>query len=232
MTANTQHRVSSHQGIFSAVFAMIYASWLAILRSVPTWLPDIKKYISFQWIYSLSLWLLPCRERQGYVTYKTAKDEEQYWRSAALHRRRLASSDARFADLKTKDEAIPLVMYYTPRLLPLYRTPRTLDAEANEYHLPARIFCKWHRMVFPGRVRACQSTECLVNSSQAMSITQQDTSKFAAGSQSDKATQQPGSARDISDFLYAIRQGCFPGPRTTDTKIPKDMGAVARYERS
>ncbi|KAI0717545.1 hypothetical protein C8T65DRAFT_640920 [Cerioporus squamosus] len=45
---------------------------------------------------------------------------------------------------------VPLVRYYTPRLLPAYRDEVEEDPEAREFCLTLRAFCKWHRMVFPG----------------------------------------------------------------------------------
>lgn len=88
------------------------------------------------------------RERPRYTTYSTPEQEDAYWRAAERTRRAFGASDANATPL-----GVPLVRYYVPRLPPAYREARAMDVEATEYQLPARAFCKWHRMVFRGPVR-------------------------------------------------------------------------------
>ncbi|KAL1938652.1 hypothetical protein VTO73DRAFT_11467 [Trametes versicolor] len=85
------------------------------------------------------------RERPRYTTYSTPEQEDAYWRSAERTRRVFGASDANATPL-----GVPLVRYYVPRLPPAYRETKVLDAEATEYQLSPRAFCKWHRMVFRG----------------------------------------------------------------------------------
>ncbi|KAF5371457.1 hypothetical protein D9615_009644 [Tricholomella constricta] len=81
--------------------------------------------------------------------YASPEAEERYWALAKSWEKRLASSNARSkadAQMLTK---IPLIMSYTPALLPRYRTHRircrdtttsaTLAGE-GEYYLSARVF--------------------------------------------------------------------------------------------
>ncbi|KAH9927869.1 hypothetical protein B0H21DRAFT_125479 [Amylocystis lapponica] len=82
---------------------------------------------------------------RAHVRRPSAEEEETYWREAEQYRKILEPSDSR-----ATPHAVPLVRYYVPRLLPEYRSPRRDDAEASEYHLSAKTFCKWHRMVFRG----------------------------------------------------------------------------------
>ena len=82
--------------------------------------------------------------------YRNASDESRYWRSSAHDRATLDRWNGH-SD-RGPQWPIPLVAYYTPRLLPTYREPRQRDLEEDEYPLSARTFCKWHCMVFPGRV--------------------------------------------------------------------------------
>ena len=99
-------------------------------------------------------------------TYATPRAEAKYWRVAGRYRRRLYSGNSTTSiPSKTSTSlwdapAIPLVTYYTPRLLPLYRdrscggkrTSREMDTDAQEGWISPRTFCKWHRMVFQDSV--------------------------------------------------------------------------------
>ena len=107
---------------------------------------------------------MPDSDSSLYRHYRTAEEEAEYWRSAARLRRALGASDANSASLRKRctqedededDEAknnVPLVMYYTPKLLPIYREEKEEDPEAKEVHVAPKAYCKWHRMVFPGPV--------------------------------------------------------------------------------
>lgn len=98
-------------------------------------------------------------------TYATPRAEAKYWRVADRYRRRLYSGNGTMftpsmpSTVSRDDTVIPLVTYYTPRLLPLYRdrsggkrTLREADVEAQEGRISPRTFCKWHRMVFQDAV--------------------------------------------------------------------------------
>ncbi|KAH7903244.1 hypothetical protein BJ138DRAFT_1168400 [Hygrophoropsis aurantiaca] len=86
-----------------------------------------------------------------YATYTTTRDEARYWRTSARHRRLIDASDARTATNSSSTlTSIPLVTYYTPRLLPSYRDCTASVSDTFEFRISARIFCKWHRMVFRG----------------------------------------------------------------------------------
>lgn len=93
---------------------------------------------------------------QKTCTYKTARLEERYWRTAERDRHQLHSSDAKFKGLKSQTEReIPLIMSYTPALLPSYRYKEAVvgGSDGQESRIPAKTICKWHRMVSPGPVR-------------------------------------------------------------------------------
>ncbi|OAX41103.1 hypothetical protein K503DRAFT_686129, partial [Rhizopogon vinicolor AM-OR11-026] len=86
--------------------------------------------------------------RSRYETFPSPEEEAKYWCISARYRRHLAHSSARRPPHETSE--IPLVTYYTPRLLPQYRDVRYCDQESGEFIISARTFCKWHRMVFRG----------------------------------------------------------------------------------
>ncbi|KAG2096034.1 hypothetical protein BD769DRAFT_1300813, partial [Suillus cothurnatus] len=86
------------------------------------------------------------RSRCG--TFPTLEAEANYWCIAARYRRHLAQSSARRPPHETSE--IPLVTYYTPRLLPQYRDVRHPDEGSSEFSISTKTFCKWHRMVFRG----------------------------------------------------------------------------------
>jgi hypothetical protein len=106
----------------------------------------------------LSLWdrLLPGRGR--YRRYRSRIEEQRWWDESARARAFFARSDARHGKLKLSSppeclSPIPLVMSYVPRLLPPYRDRCRMDDAANEYELTPSIYRKWHRLVFPHKVR-------------------------------------------------------------------------------
>lgn len=94
-------------------------------------------------------------------TYATPRAEAKYWRVAHRYHRRLYSGNKTTftpSDPSTASRGatvIPLVTYYTPRLLPLYRRHSTnkrafreADVDAQDSRISPKTFCKWHRMVF------------------------------------------------------------------------------------
>lgn len=90
--------------------------------------------------------LFPCPVRSRYETFPTLEAEAKYWCIAARYQRHLAQSSARRPPHETSE--IPLVTYYTPRLLPQYRDVQHSDEGSVEFSISAKTFCKWHRMVF------------------------------------------------------------------------------------
>lgn len=91
-----------------------------------------------------------------YQKYKSEAEEEKYWKEAESGQRVLRQSDARYAGVKvrrpdnTGPYVPPLVMYYTPALLPEYRDAPRRKRQIKQYHISAKNYCKWHWMVFPG----------------------------------------------------------------------------------
>ncbi len=105
----------------------------------------------FRLVARIRLWfssLTGKRERPRYTTYRTPEQEDAFWRAAERTARAFRASDANLTP-----PGVPLVRYYTPRLPPTYREKRVVDAEATEYYLSPKAFCKWHRVVFRGPVR-------------------------------------------------------------------------------
>lgn len=98
--------------------------------------------------YCVSGWLPFQHSQSPYNRYKNKEEEQSYWRAIEGARRRLQASNAWNAP-----ESLPLVVYYTPKLLPAYRDT-AVDSDAEEEYISPKTFCKWHRMVFPHRVSA------------------------------------------------------------------------------
>ena len=96
-----------------------------------------------------------CRD---YATYPTPQAEARYWRDAARYRRRLYSAGAHIREDNVGSPSYAgaqLVEYYTPRLLPLYREREScahLQRADEKLVISLKMYCKWHRMVFPLRV--------------------------------------------------------------------------------
>lgn len=84
--------------------------------------------------------------------FENGMAEQRYWHFARLYGARLQSSNARSRNGTTLGERASMIPYYSPSLLPMYRTKHATDLDVTEYYLPARIFCKWHYMVHPGPV--------------------------------------------------------------------------------
>jgi hypothetical protein len=104
----------------------------------------------------LSLWdFLPGRGR--YRHYRSLAEEQRWWDESARIRAFFAPSDARHGKAKATPEClspIPLIMSYVPRLLPQYRDHCRLDDAVNECELTPSTYRKWHRLVFPNKVRS------------------------------------------------------------------------------
>lgn len=108
-----------------------------------------------------------------YDTYPSPSAEQKYWESAERGLRELRHSDARFVgSTRPKNvrvpEMPPLVMYYVPALLPEYRhkrrpelktTRRKINPGEMGCRIAPKIYCKWHRMVFPGSVSGVQGLQ-------------------------------------------------------------------------
>ena len=113
---------------------------LAFCRNISRWKVDLPW---FQW------W----QKALSRSAHPKRQQEERYWLESELYDRQLRVSDARFGGSKIQ-QGLPssLVTYYAPRLLPAYRSPTKMDIDVSPYCLPAKKFCKWHRMVFSGPV--------------------------------------------------------------------------------
>ena len=112
----------------------------------------------------LSLWdFLPGRGGRCYRRYQSLAKEQRWWDESARIRAFFAPSDARY-DGKSKifspefHSPIPLIMSYVPRLLPQYRDHCHLDDSATQCELPPSVYRKWHRLVFPNKVRPATRT--------------------------------------------------------------------------
>jgi len=112
-------------------------------------------------------------DRNQYDTYPSPSAEQKYWESAERGLRELRHSDARFVGSERPrnvrvPEMPPLVMYYVPALLPEYRdkrrpelkmTRRKFNPEEMGRQIEPKIYCKWHRIVFPGPVSGVQGLQ-------------------------------------------------------------------------
>ena len=89
-----------------------------------------------------------------YKTYRTLDEEDDYWESAEIGQRELSFSDARYSKCSFDESSHARerqILYYTPRLLPEYRSKRS--NRDNVDTIPTRAFVKWHCLVFPDSVR-------------------------------------------------------------------------------
>ena len=100
--------------------------------------------------------------QSSYTIYPTVSEEQKYWKQAARGQKELQRSDARFAGTKVVrnlqlNALPPLVMYYVPALLPVYRDSSSSKPKKHKRpYLSAKTYRKWHWMVFPGSVsRTC-----------------------------------------------------------------------------
>ncbi|KAI0759731.1 hypothetical protein BD413DRAFT_650737 [Trametes elegans] len=99
----------------------------ALLARVRAWFDHVRAHV---------------RPPARYTRYGSAEEEG---------RRALRASDAHASTgAELEGEGVPLVRYYAPRLLPVYRERAEADPEGTEYALAPRAYCKWHRMVFRG----------------------------------------------------------------------------------
>lgn len=113
--------------------------------------PEISLYVLhlYRKIRVQSVQLLWPRRKPQYTIYQTPEAEQKYWDTAEKYRKRLDISDER----RCKQNPPFLLRYYTPALLPAYRDRKKTDFDSLAYTIPAKTFCKWHRMVFRGPVR-------------------------------------------------------------------------------
>jgi hypothetical protein len=106
-----------------------------------------------RWNVDIAPWFQWWRKEALSRSVCLRKKEERYWLESETFGRRLRFSDSRFGGSEIqKVTPLPLVTYYVPRLLPVYRSPTKLDIDAVPYRISAKIFCKWHHMVFNGPV--------------------------------------------------------------------------------
>ncbi|OCH87095.1 hypothetical protein OBBRIDRAFT_736787 [Obba rivulosa] len=129
------------------VAKVILASWpLAVPYIVCFYATGVHKRVARIRVGICVIWRT-CREwiRPSYFKYRDLNAEGKYWERSARDQKALQASNA-----STIPPEVPLVKYYMPKLLPPYRSLDREDLEAKEYYLSARIYCKWHRMVFQG----------------------------------------------------------------------------------
>ncbi|KAJ3499194.1 hypothetical protein NLJ89_g10124 [Agrocybe chaxingu] len=149
---------------------------------LPNWPPFLLKNVRWPSWWSSSWFrrrIQPLFERVArlvkwspYDRYRTPEDEARYWEQAERGRKALERSDARFVGAdrvqKPLPDLPPLVMYYTPALPPLYRDTKLREErkqkkrEKRQYSISSKMYCKWHRMVFPNlaaRYRAERTQE-------------------------------------------------------------------------
>lgn len=90
-------------------------------------------------------------EKENFDTVMTPKMERKYWKSAAKDRMTLLRSDARFVGTSGRRAGTmpPVILSYTPALPPEKPKKRK---RYDDYFITPKIYCKWHRMVFPGTV--------------------------------------------------------------------------------
>ena len=136
------------QGRSRAAFAVILSRIPAIIRHFVRICLTFCRSI-YRWNVDIVPWFQWWRKALSRSACLTRKEEEQYWLESELFGRRLRFSDGRLGGTKNQEvPPSPLVTYYVPRLLPIYRSSTKLDIDAAPYRLPAKKFCKWHRMVF------------------------------------------------------------------------------------
>lgn len=98
--------------------------------------------------------------RRHHKHYRSLAEEQRWWdESARIRASFFAPSDARHGHGGGGEGGgLPLVMSYVPRLLPRYRDRRYLDDAARECELTPSVYRKWHRLVFPDKVRSLYHT--------------------------------------------------------------------------
>jgi hypothetical protein len=128
---------------------------MALLAILPLFLMTSDAFLQrFKALFVHSMGWLWCRTQPPFATYASEEEEQKYWKDAERYRKCLDTSDARVLQRRrTGEREIPLVPYYTPALLPVYRDRRR-PRKRNDYFLSAKDFRKWHRMVFRHSVRS------------------------------------------------------------------------------
>jgi hypothetical protein len=98
--------------------------------------------------------------RRHHKHYRSLAEEQRWWNeSARIRASFFAPSDARHRHGHGgagggAGGGVPLVMSYVPRLLPRYRDRHHLHDAASECELTPSVYRKWHRLVFPDKVRS------------------------------------------------------------------------------
>jgi hypothetical protein len=141
----------------SGLFGMVFSA-LHMTPSLWAFSPSLQLRKTFARFFRGLPSLRRIFSRPPYDHYKNNEEEEKYWEEAARTQRVLQQSDARHAGAEVRNRQAltsyvpPLVMYYTPALLPEYRDAPRKKKEAKRYHISGKNYCKWHWMVFPGDV--------------------------------------------------------------------------------
>ena len=86
--------------------------------------------------------------------YRSLEEEAQYWKKAERLQQIFAPWDAHTDASIGSLERGRQIVYYTPRLPPVYREKRStcIPKEVSQYQLPVIEFLMWHWSLFPERV--------------------------------------------------------------------------------
>ncbi|KAF8189671.1 hypothetical protein BJ912DRAFT_360856 [Pholiota molesta] len=137
------------------LFGMVFSA-LKMTPSLWPFSPSLQLWKTFARLFQGLPSLRRIFSRPPYDNYKNSEEEEKYWEEAAKSQRILQQSDARYAGAEVRKRqdltsyVPPLVMYYTPALLPEYRDAPRKKKEVKRYYISGKNYCKWHWMVFSG----------------------------------------------------------------------------------
>lgn len=92
------------------------------------------------------------RKPPSSIGYPSPEAEEAYWTQSSNGRKELAYSDARYSMLQDA-KAVQQVLYYVPRLLPLYREHQSRELDPPPaMPVSTRDILFWHNAVYPEEV--------------------------------------------------------------------------------
>ena len=158
------------------------------------------------------------RREFSHRTYANEREERAYWESAMRWNLCLQTSGA------MKDWSIPVITSYTPT--PPAPASHEDETEAIEYYLPPKAFCKWHRMVFPGRVSAtlCFQSSSLLMGKQIHPSLVQAEERVKYLSSRDR--------RQIRRMARLVRDGdVFENVATSNANAPVRLGITGTTQR-
>ncbi|KAF8164298.1 hypothetical protein BJ912DRAFT_1095821 [Pholiota molesta] len=116
------------------LFGMVFSA-LKMTPSLWSFSPSLQLWKTFARLFQGLPSLRRIFSRPPYDNYMSSEEEEK----------------GRGAQATRLDVVCPpLVMYYTPALLPEYRDAPRKKKEVKRYYISAKNYCKWHWMVFSG----------------------------------------------------------------------------------